>query len=261
MMAPQQEASCKLGYGEESWIDWLLGKFSDRQNEAMAAHLAHCGACRSLVELWGPLLEAGIPEHSGAGSGMAAEPQLPSDQVRRKLRRRVQAAGMMRRFRSGWTVHKRWAAAAVSAVVVLLCAAALYNSVRQPADQRNAYVARHEPGAASFMNDPETASYKVHPYNDELGEGYVWYNGNSSEMLVMLEGMLPSDDYDIQAWALEGGHRTNLGLLAHLEQRRAYLFIKGHALDKASRLALTIEPSGGSDTPTSPDAFLFQLQR
>jgi Uncharacterized protein conserved in bacteria len=255
-MSSMMEDSCTLGFSEEQWIDWLLGKQAADSYCEMAKHLNTCSACKEMVAVWQPIL---APEAATEGAGLAADNRLPSDQIRQSLRAHVKRHAVIRQLRHGWTSRSKWAAALVSAVIVIVCAASLYGSVRQPADQRNHYVAAHEPEALDFINAPETASYKVHPYNNELGEGYIWFNGDSGEMLVLLDGMIPTRDYDIQAWALEGGSRVNLGLLEQSERKHAHLYVKAGALANASQLALTIEPSGGSDKPTSPDAFLFRM--
>lgn len=249
---------CKLDISEEEWVDWLLGKLPSGKAAELAAHLPMCSICGEQVEAWISILAL---DASGKEAEETAGAPVPSDRVRTSLRAHVRRRGWTRRLRSGWTSRSKWAAGIASAAVILVCAAALYASVRQPANQRNAYVASHEPTAISFINAPETASYKVHPYNDELGEGYVWYNVSSGEMLVLLDGLISSHDYDIQAWALSGSRRTNLGLLRQLEKKHAHLYVKAGALENASQLALTIEPSGGSEAPTSPDAFLFRVGR
>lgn len=256
-MTGKPKDQCAVGYSEEQWIDWLLGKQTGVRYSQMANHLNTCFTCREKVTEWQSIL---APAAANEGISQTAEDRLPSDRIRRSLRSHVQRRGIVKRLRRGWTSRSKWAAALVSAVIVVVCAASLYNSVRQPADQRNDYVAAHEPEALGFINAPETASYKVHPFNNELGEGYIWFNSDSGEMLVLLDGMLSSRDYDIQAWALEGGSRVNLGLLEQSEKKHAHLYVKAGALVNASQLALTIEPSGGSKSPTSPDAFLFKME-
>ncbi|GMK48511.1 hypothetical protein PghCCS26_56410 [Paenibacillus glycanilyticus] len=247
---------CRVGFSEEQWIDWLLGKLPGVLYAEMADHLNKCFACREKASEWQSIL---APAAAHGGVSEAAEDTLPPDRIRRSLRSHVRRRGIMKRLRTGWTSRSKWTAALVSGVIVVVCAASLYGSIRQPVDQRNDYVAAHEPEALEFINAPETAGYKVHPFNNELGEGYIWFNSDSGEMLVLLDGMLSSRDYDIQAWALEGGSRVNLGLLEQSEKKHAHLYVKAGALVNASQLALTIEPSGGSVEPTSPDAFLFKM--
>ncbi|NIK68270.1 MULTISPECIES: anti-sigma factor [unclassified Paenibacillus] len=256
-MSVMPEEQCKIGFSEEQWIDWLLGKQPGVRYAEMANHLQQCSACREKVTEWQSIF---APAAGYGEFDRTADDRLPSDRIRNRLRSHVRRRGIVKRLRSGWTSRSKWTAALVSAVVAVVCAASLYGSVRQPDDQRNDYVAAHEPEAVDFIHAPETASYKVHPYNNELGEGYIWFNSDSGEMLVLLDGMLSSRDYDIQAWALEGGSRVNLGLLEQSEKKHAHLYVKAGALVKASQLALTIEPSGGSVEPTSPDAFLFKME-
>jgi anti-sigma-K factor RskA len=253
-LSPQ---ACKRQYREEDWIDWLLGNKPQLERSVMADHLARCRKCRETAEQWRPLLLG----NGGAPHKEAAEPAVfPSESVRRSIRSHVKKRALRNRLKEGLTRRSKWAAAAAACMVLALCVAGLYRTVHEPGEERDLYVAEHEPIAVPFMKDPTTASFRVEPFNDELGEGYVWFNDNSKEMLVLLEGVLPSEGHVLQVWAVDRSGHANLGLLRHDEARRAHFYFKGEALAKADNIALTVEPMGGSRYPTSPDAFLIRLQ-
>lgn len=244
---------CKRLYSAEDWIDWLLGNKTVEQNAAMHEHLKRCPACADTVAEWAPLLR------QKEGGRMA--PAMPSEAVGRRLRRHVRLRGLRSQAAAGLKRHRRKVYAGAAALFAAICLVGLYGTMdaQQERLPPGGYVAVHEPGAVPLVNDPETASYKVQAASEELGEGYVWFNDSSGEMLVVLDGVFPSEGYDIQAWAVDGSVHTNLGLLQQLETSRAHLYVKAATLADIDNVALTVEPSGGSAAPTSPDALLFRL--
>ncbi|WP_274650768.1 anti-sigma factor [Paenibacillus humicola] len=248
--------ACRRLYREEDWIDWLLGHKSPVEFASMHEHLSVCPQCRNTAAEWRPLLQnAEMPEAYAEPSAI-----MPSESVRRSLRAHVATRGLLRRLHSGLFRHKGWAAGLIAAAVLLLCLTGLFRTVYVPKEQRDLYVAEHEPDAVSFLNDPRTASFRVQSLNDEVGDGYVWFNDSSREVFVLLEGVLPSDSHVLQAWAVNGSGHANLGLLRHDEVSKAHFYFKGDELAKVDNIALTVEPSGGSRMPTSPDAIVFRLQ-
>ncbi|MBD2867623.1 anti-sigma factor [Paenibacillus arenilitoris] len=247
---------CKRMYREEEWIDWLLGNKMPDEAESMRLHAAGCAKCRYAAGEWKPLL-ATEQQADGKSDGAAL---LPSPSVRRKLRSKVKMKGWLARAARGMASGKGRIAAA-SGIAILLCAVMLQSVPDEPDAKHSRYVEAYEPRALSFMNDPRTAGFPVHALRSELGAGYVWFNEGSGEVLLLLEGMLPSDGFVIQAWLLEGSTHRNMGVLKHLEASRAHLYFKDKAIARPQNIALTVEPHGGSLEPTSPDALVIRLQR
>ncbi|MBD3919437.1 anti-sigma factor [Paenibacillus sp. PR3] len=248
---------CKRMYREEDWIDWLLGSKRPEEQDAMQMHLLTCHKCREIVEQWAPLMQVDL-----TSSSTPIEASMPSNEVYKRLRRQVRATGVRLRLRNGIQSKGKWMAGIAAGILLLLCVWSITRFENErPEDQRTQYVAHYEPNAVSFMSDPSTASYRVHPYNEQLGEGYVYYNDNSLELLVLLEGVLSSEGKDVQAWAVDEEGHASLGLLQQDEADRAHLYLKGEALGKAHHIVLTVEPEGGSKQPTSSDAFVFHIQK
>lgn len=253
-MSIRETGQCKRFFAEEEWIDWLLGRKTPQQAETMRRHLNDCPACRRVVEAWEPLLAV-----EAAEAGERNDAPIPSEIARRKLRARVVAMGWSKRAARSLRNHRKKAIAGAAALILGICLAGLYPNGTQPSTEQDNYVALHEPGAVSLVNDPNTFGYPIKP--DNLGEGYVWFNVDSREMFVLIDGLLPSDGYVIQAWAVDGSAHRNLGLLRQFELAKAHLYVKGSALAEVDNVALTIEPTGGSAAPTSPDAVLVRLKR
>jgi hypothetical protein len=243
-------------YREEDWIDWLLGSKLPEEQSVMQAHLTTCHKCRNTVEQWAPLLQEDSSQRAASSDKV-----LPSIATYNSLRRHVKARGICLRLQQGIRTKSKWAVGIAAGILLLLCVWSISRiESRQPEDQRTQFVAQYEPSAVSFMDDPTTASYQVHPYNNQLGEGYVYYNDSSRELLVLVEGLLSSEGQDVQAWTVDERGHASLGLLQRDEADRAHLYLKGKALGSVHHIVLTVEPVGGSEQPTTPDAFVFHIQ-
>ncbi|QHW34086.1 anti-sigma factor [Paenibacillus rhizovicinus] len=264
--------TCGKHYAEEDWIDWLLDRKPPADRAVMLSHLARCSRCLSMRNMWEPLLAGGgmtgtppaTEQERGRGEEVRESSQ-PSEALRRRLRARVRLRSAGIRVRRAVQAQRRTSVfAAAIVMLLLLCAALVYRSASpSQADQRKVAAAALEPTAASFLQDPQTASFKVNPELEELGKGYIWFNDMSGEVYVMLEGLLPSEEHDVQVWAVDelAHEHVNLGLLHHDRPSSAHLYVKPGRLLQARHIALTVEPAGGSGNPTGPDVLVFPLQR
>ncbi|GAB1514718.1 hypothetical protein JCM33774_67600 [Actinophytocola sp. KF-1] len=87
---------------------------------------------------------------------------------------------------------------------------------------------------------------------DEGGKGRMTVAMSRSEnrMLVLTEGLTnPPDGKDFQVWTGHGGTMVSAGFL-NPENGEALLEISGFG--DADAIGVTLEPDGGSDTPTLP---------
>lgn len=249
--------SCCLSYGETEWIDWLLNKYDSGRISAMGAHAESCASCREIVAYWQPLLAIGADDDWPAGQPH----ELPRPSIPDKLRKTVQSIGRRRLAVQRWKrVAPRIAALAFLAWMMWSLTGLVGQGGNQTDHARDEYVAHYEPGAMNLVNDPQTASYRISSNYGDSGQSYVWLNVRSGEMLVLVDGLLPSKGYSIQAWAISERDHVNLGLLRQLELRRAHLYVKNAVLSDYRNVSLTIEPDGGSSAPTTPDILLLPLR-
>ncbi len=244
------EPAC--GIPEERWIDWLSGALPVETREALERHLATCRACRDAVEEWRRLLE---PEEQAALSPAA-------DKRRIKLRgkvRRIGAIGRLTRF------AVRGGAIAAAAALLLFGGRALFfpgaDEPGSPLRPARAYAEQYEPNGAALMSDPDTVVYRMNVPERTAGvhpTATVWLNGRTEELFLLLEGLLPSDRTDVQAWGNVSDMPTNLGVL-EFHQAQGHLYSRLSKFPPFEAVALTIEPKGGSERPTSPESATVRL--
>lgn len=253
-------------YSEEDWVDFLSGAAGGGKSAAMMRHLPLCSRCASVHAEWTRLLAppAGH-EQIPAGGDVKAEVRQPganavppAPRVYRSLRRRVKRIGLRRRLGAIRPAY-RWGAAGVCAALLLVFGLLRMNTAASD-NQWSRYVAAYEPAALTVLHDPGTVSYPIDTAAFQKGEGRIWYNEQSGEVLVLVNGLPPGEDRVFQAWAVRSGGRDNLGLL-HYHLDRAHLYIRPDAWNGAGNIALTVEPNGGSPVPTTPDTVLLRLPK
>ncbi|WP_310832145.1 anti-sigma factor [Paenibacillus pedocola] len=254
-------------FSEAEWIDWIGMDITGKKREDMHIHLTLCAECRELYEVWLPLLADPSPEPVSLTEGgyaavdQATAPHLfPADAVRRKLRRKVQRTGWRRRLATAAVkpAFYRSAAALGACALAGLLVLGLFGTEQGSTTERSRYVSNYEPQALGVLNRPETVSYPLDRSRDDQFTGNVWYNGHSNELFVLIEDLMLQEGHSIQAWAVNGSRRDTLGLV-QIEAAKGHLYVKGTQLGEADNIALTVEPPGGSERPTSPDAVWVHL--
>ncbi|MBW4085558.1 anti-sigma factor [Paenibacillus sp. S150] len=182
----------------------------------------------------------------------------PSDRVRRALNRRVRRTGWRRKLAALRPAYRRGAAALAVCGAVGLLLLGLFGTEQNGSSERNRYVSSYEPQAMAVLSRPETVAYPLDWSRKDQFSGNVWYNGSSQELFVLIEDVALSEGLSIQAWAVKNGSRNTLGLV-QIEDAKGHLYVKGGQLREADNIALTVEPTGGSESPTSPDAAWVRL--
>jgi hypothetical protein len=89
------------------------------------------------------------------------------------------------------------------------------------------------------------------------GVAQVYWNVEDQQ-IVMDRGNMPPppEGQDYQLWAIVDGTPTSLGVYPWSEEASEPTFMSGE-IDAASAFAVTIEPKGGSETPTLSNLFVI----
>lgn len=243
---------------EERWIDWHLKRLPPETAEALAKHALQCESCSRICEQWRALL----------GEAASLKPghrlPMPRDRIRQSLRFQVWRKSWRRRMQR-LPLRPVWSLAGIIAAFVL----GLFVLQSLPTDPGRSqsvvlapmdYAQRHVPEGVKLMSLPDTQVFGAMTVLDaampETTAGNrsvtVWLNARTGEALVLIDGLLPTDSRDIQAWGTIREMQTNLGLL-EFHQTQGHLYWQSMALPEVEALMLTIEPKGGSLLPTLPE--------
>ncbi|MEK0314213.1 anti-sigma factor [Cohnella sp. 56] len=271
-------AACQTVYGQ--WAALLGGERGgptpdERGGPAAAGRYAarRPGALRAAADRHAARSDALRAAIGGADTALSATRRL-------SLRSRAAAYAFARRTSAALrNAFKRPAIAAVcglgAAVAVLLML--LYPFARggtAPGGSLSpaGYAMLHEPDGAAVMNQPDTVIYSSDSGSrSAAADGWarsalppgaretLWLNVRTHELFLLMEGLLPSDRTDMQAWAQTGGKSANLGLL-RFHDTRAHLYSANVRPEEWEALLLTVEPKGGSPMPTEPETASIRLK-
>jgi len=280
---------------EEWWVDYLTGRLPRDQALRLERHRAVCPACAATCRRWADLLrnarESWTLTVSASGTGEPEgvrrknEPAFPAAVRslagtlrriwrRRKLRFAVHAYSWRRsleRAVRGTSRPRRLAAAGGALALALLAGLfrAAFPQGEPPADPVTAkaeqYVQVHEPMAADVISRPDTVQYplvRAFVRGDmempPVAGGAIWLNDRTGELFVMLEGVVPSNDRDVQAWMVIREQWLNLGLLK-FHENQGHLYVRRIWTEDREAVALTLEPKGGSPLPTASESTIVRL--
>jgi len=282
---------------EEWWVDYLTGRLTRDQALRLERHRAVCPVCAETCRRWGELLrnarDAGMRAaasnvtaarnaHSGGETRLFAALRSLAGVWRRKWRR-----GSLRLAVSAYSWRRsleralraaaglRWIAAA-GGILALALVAGLFRAshmifTKEPPEdpvtlKAEQYVLAHEPMAAAVISRPDTVQYPLVRASvrgdvelPPVAGGAVWLNDRTGELLVMLEGMVPSDERDVQAWLIIREGWLSLGLLKFPEGYQGHLYVRSIWREDREAVALTLEPKGGSLLPTAPESTIVRL--
>ncbi|MDI4645401.1 anti-sigma factor [Cohnella hashimotonis] len=274
------ERSC--GVPEERWIDLLAGRLHARDAEALLAHKQECRACGDIFAQWAELIES----HPGSAPRLRAAAvdftRQPGDEWalsagrRRSLLMRAGAYAFARRATRAMLAAARRPAlaaacglgASVAVALVLLYSFARDNGQNAGRELSPAGYARlHEPDSVTMLSEPDTVKYEAGDRRSAGKEGgliagakeTLWLNMRTHELFLLMEGLLPSARTDVQAWASSGPESSNLGLLS-FHDSRAHLYATNVRPEEWESVLLTIEPKGGSPTPTKPETASIRIR-
>jgi anti-sigma-K factor RskA len=196
---------------------YLLGALAPDEARAFARHLECCAVCRDEVASLAPVIDA-LP-----GS---APPREIRPALRRRMLRAVRAEPKVRTARAVAVTRRRFAPTGWLALGMAVAAAVLVVAV-------------------SLLH----AHARARLVQASLGRAELRVSGGHAELIVAHLAPLPgSRIYEL--WLQSGSRTIPSTLFAVTARGRADLGVPGD-LHGVSRLLVTEEPRGGSDTPTT----------
>jgi anti-sigma-K factor RskA len=223
---------------------YTLDAVSEGERATFERHLPGCDTCRAQV--------AELRETAGrlADAAWSVPPPAMRDQVLARMRRtrqerpRVGAEPVPRR--TGWTRRAALAAAAV-AVAAGGGASGYLSQLGRLGEQRHAAArARANAAAVAAVLSAPDVRLRSFPAGDR-GHLNLAYSASRDSVVALLAGVPdPGPAHGYRLWLVRRGTATPAGLLPPGEAVAARL--------RGTRsLAVTLEPAGGSRTPTPPE--------
>lgn len=227
---------------------YALGALDDRERRAFERHLRRCEACRQEVR--------GLVETTALLGSAAAEqpPEGLRTQVLREIGHTRQlppltSAGGRDPVRGRGPAHRAWArGATIAAAACLIIAVALgVVAVRQHNRADDLSARQQHIAAVLSAPDARVETGKDTPY----GTGMLIVSHDRRKLLFALTRPSPlPKSRTYQLWFLSSsGHARSAGLVDTSDYGSRYLITGTPAA--AAKVALTVEPAGGSKQPTT----------
>jgi len=226
---------------------YALGALDAEEVAALEAHLRTCASCRDELAAYRSTSESLL---------MAVPPQKPPAALRRRLQRQLAGGQKAARPRLNWSFSR----VAAGVAIVLLLALNVFSvlQVRALRSQQAQLTDQIQNGqmALAMLSYPNTQSF---PIKEASVTGSLLLDTEYNNAVLILRG-LPSisDDQTYQVWLIApNGERTSAGLV----RPQADLPFLSEPISSAQNLSnfvgigMTIEPAGGSDSPTGLQIF------
>ena len=217
---------------------YALDALDDGERAAFEAHLAECQSCAEDVQAF----------RSTAAALAYGEPgPEPSPALRARL---LDAAGEERPKQTVVVLRPRRslsiavAAAAVAAVVAVGLGAWAISLSRSLDDERTAHSS--STAIAAILASPESKRLPI-------GDRAELVRRPDGQSVLLVRGLpVAPEDQTYEAWVIEGGTATRAGLF---RGGTSDIILLGRAVPDGGRVAVTLEPAGGSDAPTGDILF------
>lgn len=226
---------------------YALGALDAEDAAALEVHLQRCESCRDQLAAYRATSDNLL---------MSLPSQNPSAALRKRLQRHLPSAQKAARSRPNWSFSR----VAVGIAIVLLLALNVFSisQVRALQRQQTLLMDQIQSGQAALvmLSYPHTQSF---PINAASVTGSLLLDTEYNNAVLILRGLPAiSDDQTYQVWLIAPNEeRTSAGLL----RPQTDLPFITEPIDSTGDLAnfvgvgMTIEPAGGSDSPTGQQIF------
>jgi anti-sigma-K factor RskA len=219
---------------------YALDALDDDERERFEQHLSGCDTCRADLE--------GFRVATGVLARAVAEPAPPSlqDRVLAEVQRTRQVSPLRGRLSRRWPVRPA-ALVAAAALVVALVSGALAVDARRDADRL-----RDLAPLAALAQAPDLTSVEL-----VGGPGSTWftYAASHGRGVMVADGLEPPPEHHTyQLWVISGGAPRPVGIFDPNAEGHARLPVEA-APAPGDRLAVTVEPDGGSPLPTTSPVY------
>lgn len=231
---------------------YALGALSEEETRRVAAHLLVCPPCREEVEAF----RASI----GTVAGAPPPPALPHH-IKQQLMARIRASKAARRpALARLLASDAWsgALAAFALILALVFGVMMVDARRQLATAQGALAALEQERSntnqqtiAEFLSNPATVSQRLEGVQ-QGAHGNMYMQAGRTRAVLLLGGLPPlAPGTTYQFWFANAEDQIpSQTFLADANGRAQAVFDAPSAVNSYAEVMVTIEPAGGSTTPS-----------
>lgn len=260
---------------EEKLVDYVMNRLGETDRLRVAGHVAQCARCAEKLREWELLMQVPemqslcLPRQDAAvmDEGIAVlQEQRSARQVREtleppaRLGRRLKARASLRSLRiKVWHNRRFIFPGAAAAALAIFLFVGLFTFKHQ-ADPSSESIERQVSTKIAFMQSADYDKYSIAPLPPLHGPGGVWLNPDSGELLIVMDGLTPSEEKDYQVWLQHEQQSFSAGMmLTRNLQGKGYYY--GFGIMNPDRIVISLEPKGGSRVQTGPEAVRINVNK
>ncbi|MFD2042802.1 anti-sigma factor domain-containing protein [Ornithinibacillus salinisoli] len=232
---------------EERIVDYALNKLSHDQAQEIENHLFSCEKCQQSLEHWKQLL---LPDQI----------ESPSPDLKTRLNHSISKLQSKKRVRFPRKISFVMVSLAVLFLLVVSLPKIQQGNEASVKKSNNYITVQHDPTSEEkFMQKPDTNRLDIIPATiNKNVQSDVWLNEVTNEMVLLVDGLDPLSSQDYQLWFI---HQNDdwYGELLQIRDGSASIYYKGPDIHQLKHIKVSIEPLGGSSTPTGPETFYLDL--
>jgi anti-sigma-K factor RskA len=243
-MEVERKVNGKCGWKEEEMIDFVFGNLTESKSRQLQLHLKACSSCQEKMKSW---KETVTYEQNTAP---------PSRLLKKRIDKSINTLTQPKKKK----FPKKSTLTIVSCAAIILMVIGLFQFHSKESErylvQQNEDIQKNK-----MINDPKTAQFNVMPVsNVNQINGNVWVNDVTNEMLMKVDGLTSLDEKDYQIWTDQSNSHVHEELL-QIRDESVQLYYKGSSVNRITFIRVSIEPKGGSQSPTGPETFIVNLKR
>ncbi|GAA0326171.1 hypothetical protein GCM10008967_15910 [Bacillus carboniphilus] len=225
-------------WSDEQMIDYILDNHDPFTNESINHSIKECPLCQNQYHQWISILPT------------KEETLQPSEKLKQRILKSFTSLIKRKRRKVNFPMVAFRTASIATAAFILVIVFWMKDTASLPMS--------HPSDEPIFVMNNDTSIYELVPHVNHNMKGYAWINERTKELYLFVDGLVPIHDKDYQAWVKTSNQIHDAGVL-QLMGESGQLYIKSDPINHAEYIILSIEPKGGSKSPSEKDSWLIKL--
>ncbi|MDR9855348.1 anti-sigma factor [Paenibacillus sp. VCA1] len=260
---------------EEKLVDYAMNRLGEAERLRVAAHAAQCPHCAERLNEWESLMavpemqalslreQGNAPEDEACmvkSDKMIARTVQPDFGPPARLGRKLRLLALLRSFRIRLKLKRRFILPGAAGLALMICLFAGLFTLKHQANPSDASIERQVTSKIAYMQSADYEKYPIAPLPPLHGSGGLWINPDSGELLIVMDGLNPSEEKDYQVWLQHEQQSFSAGMmLTRNLQGKGYYY--GYGIMNPDRIVISLEPKGGSLVQTGPETVRIKLNK
>lgn len=239
---------------ETKLVDYVLGHLTQEEEAFIAAHLHNCSRCQQEAAYWQEMF--------------ATEASYtPSPTLNEKIRQISQLSQLNnnnKRLKEKRSPKWKYVISMLAATILIAFTMNEFIFQEKPLTNehmKQGYIIAQQEEIPEniYLVEPAANRHDIVTLTNDNINGELWLNKETNEILFLAEGLRPLEAADYQLWVVHADDYWN-GQLLHLREGAVRVYYKSPDIKLLKYLKVSVEPQGGSLTPTGPEILYVDLK-